>query len=147
MTHTQTNLLAEKTLPPMSAVNELWSAQDDLARLSGLLHDAFGELLNCFISVQSVARMAGSLPEIDRVTSRAIAALQCEDMASQLIGFTQLRLSRARESLNTSSEISRTAITKTAWPIGVNAGVASAHALPMPPVQQDAMCAGTVEFF
>lgn len=128
----------------MSAANELWGAQDDLTRLSGLLRDAFGELLNCFIAVQAAARTAGSLAEMDRVTGRAISALQCQDLASQLIGFTQQRLSRASEALKSTPEISHTPMTVPVWLAGTSAG---GESVSVPPVQQDAMRAGTIEFF
>ena len=75
MTSIQKIMPFENASPPLSAIGELNNAQDDLARLSAFLSDAFGELLNSFSAAQSAAHDNGSVPEIDRIACRAITAL------------------------------------------------------------------------
>jgi hypothetical protein len=134
----------ESVSPPLSAIDELSGAQDDLARLSALLKAAFGELLTSFSAIQSVARKTGSSPEMDRFTSRAITALQSEDLASQLIGHTRKRLALAEKSLKIRPQMPQIAATSPVWAAGIAPGPDRAGAAP---VQQAAMSAGTIELF
>jgi hypothetical protein len=144
MTIIQQNLPFEVIAPPRSASGELSGAQDDLARLSVLLADAFGELLTSFSGVRSVARKAGSVPEIDQFTNRAIAALQRVDLASQLIGFTQDRLAQARESLKIRPQVPQTTLTNAVWAAGI---ATCADLAGTAPAEQNALSAGTIELF
>jgi len=142
MTHETTHL--ETVLPALSAIDDLNGAQDDLVRLAALLDDAFGELLRSFRAVQLAARSEAGASEIDRLARRAIVALQCEDLASQLIGHTRKRLTAARESLKILPQVPQIALTNMVWAAGIaTVGEFSSTA----PVQQDAMAAGTIELF
>lgn len=126
------------------AIVELAGAQADLIQLSAILKDAFAELLGSFTGVQAVSREAGTLPEMDRHASRAITALQCEDLASQLIGYTLMRLNLARDSLKICSQLPQTCLTggDRARAIGLNDTRATDT-----PVQQHAMHSGSIELF
>jgi hypothetical protein len=135
---------AESDLPSPSAMSELDSARDDLTRLSALLRHAFSELLASFGEVQSLARETGSLPELEQFAGRAITALQCEDMATQLIAHTQKRLSLAQDSLKNSAQMPQMRLTSAAWSDG---GAPSADPAGVGPVQQDAIHAGSIELF
>ena len=91
-----------------------------------------------------LVRKTGNAPELDQFTNRAIAALQSEDLASQLIGVTQKRLALARESLKIGPQMPRIALTNAVWA----AGIATCADLAGPaPVQQEAMRTGTIELF
>jgi len=137
--------LSDSGLPPLHpAIHELDIARGDLTRLSVLLSEAFGELLNSFGGVRAIALAHGNMTELDSLAGRAIIALQCEDLAGQMIGFTQKRLTLARESLKNCSPMPQTCLTNVAWPIAL----ASAGGLvPVSPVQQHAMHAGSIELF
>ena len=144
MPNIQQNMPFEPIPPPRSASGELSGAQDDLARLSTLLNHAFDELLTSFSGMQSVARKAGKALEIDQFASRAIAALQSEDLACQLIGFTQKRLSLARESLTFRPQVPQTTTRNAVWAAGI---ATCADLAGTAPVQQHLINPGTVELF
>jgi len=128
----------------LSAIRALDDAQDDLVRLCALLDDAFGELLRSFSAVQLAAQSEAGASEINRLAGHAIVALQCEDMASQLISHTRKRLVAARESLKILSQMPQIAVTDSIW----SAGITDLGDLPLTaPVQQDAIAAGTTELF
>lgn len=123
MTTTQQNPIQEGASPVLVAITELSVAQDDLARLSDLLNDAFDELLNSFSRAQSIARKAGDAVEMDQYANRAITAMQCEDLASKLIGFTQKRIGLARESLKRQSLGPQMGPANPVWAAGFTSGV------------------------
>jgi hypothetical protein len=127
-----------------AALIELAAAEDDLTRLSTILNEAFGELLNSFGEVQSIAQKNGHPAEMDLITSRAIMAIQCEDLASQLIGFTQKRLVFAREALKIRTRVPQTRQAEAVHPVEADAHT---DRLGTPPVRQDALHAGSAEFF
>jgi len=128
----------------LSAISALDDAQDDLVRLCALLDDAFGELLRSFSAVQLAAQSEAGASEINRIAGHAIVALQCEDMASQLISHTRKRLVAARESLKILAQMPQIAVTDSIWATGI----ATLGDLPLTaPVQQDAIAAGTAELF
>ncbi|MEQ1515480.1 MAG: hypothetical protein ABL931_03220 [Usitatibacteraceae bacterium] len=129
---------------PHTAMHELRGAHDDLSRLSVLLNEAFGELLNSFSVVHLVASNGGDIAEIERSANRAITALQCGDMASQLIGFTQKRLTFVRETLKNEPQLPQIAMTNSAQGSGFSAGADMPRA---GPVQQDAASPGTIDLF
>lgn len=142
------SVLTQAVAPgPSSVADELEGARDDLARLSTLLNEAFAELLASFSAIQVTAQTAGS-SAFDQHTMRAVIALQCEDMASQLITFTQKRLESARGVLKNLPEMPQTVLTNAVWaaglatcadlPEGTRAGV---------PVRQDDMDAGSIDLF
>jgi hypothetical protein len=137
--------------------DELEGARDDLARLSALLNEAFAELLASFSAIQAAAQNGSGNAAIDQHTMRAVTALQCEDMASQLITFTQKRLESARGVLKNLPEMPQTALTDAVWA----AGLAACSDLPAAtrggshrggshasaPVRQDGMGAGDIDLF
>ena len=141
---TQQGQPVESIPAPISAIRELGSAHDDLARLLALLNEAFDELLTSFTAVQSAAVSGGNAADMERFANRAITALQCGDLASQLIGFTQQRLTIVGESLKILSQLPHIALTNAASVAGNGASVGVAMAAP---VQQDAMRAGTIDLF
>jgi len=143
---TMTHKTAHLEIVPLalSAITDLRGAQDDLVRLAALLDDAFGELLRSFRAVQLAARSEADASEIERIATRAIVALQCEDMASQLIDHTRKRLAAAGESLKILPHVPQIALTNMVWAAGIaTVGEFSSTA----PVQQDAIAAGTIELF
>jgi hypothetical protein len=73
--------------------------------LSALLGHAFDELLNSFRVVQLVAVNGGDVAEIERAANRAITALQCGALASELIASAQQRLTRVRLTLQIESQM------------------------------------------
>lgn len=134
MTMTQQNLTNQNALPLIAAITELTVAQDDLSRLSDLLSDAFDELLTSFSKAQAIARKAGDVVEMDEYANRAITAMQCEDLASQLIGFTQKRISKARESLKSHPQAPQMGPPDPVWASGFTSctdlqGIAPAHSM------------------
>jgi hypothetical protein len=152
MTSIQKNIPYENGQPPHATIGELNGAQDDLRRLLAILTDAFGELMESFSAVQTFARQAGSVPEIDRQASRAIKALQCEDLAGQLIAFTQKRLTLASELLKNCPLVPQTSMTSAVLsPVGatgIHVGAELGSDLAKcAPVQQHAMHAGSIELF
>ena len=81
---------AQKASPRSATIaDELEGARDDLTRLSSLLNEAFAELLASFSAIQAAAQSGVANADIDHHKLRAVTALQCEDMVSQLITFTQ----------------------------------------------------------
>jgi hypothetical protein len=127
---------------------ELEHARDDLARLAMLLNDAFAELLASFSAIQAAAQSGQGHPAIDQHTMRAVTALQCEDMASQLITFTQKRLESARGVLKNLPEMPQTPLSNAVWAAGLEACAelpgSTANAAP---VRQDGMGAGDIDLF
>lgn len=118
---------------------ELDGAHADLARLANLLTHAFEELLASFNEIQ--ATTAGNAnTAIHPHVLRAVTALQCEDMASQLIGHTCKRLDSARGALKHMVPLPQQA--QSSAP-GDDEGVQCTIA----PVHQEAVDAGTVELF
>ena len=87
----------------LSAIGELGYADDELARLSALLNEAFNELQTSVSVVRLVAANRRDVVEIERSANRAITALQRAKDARQLIGATQQRLDAIRESLSIAS--------------------------------------------
>jgi hypothetical protein len=138
------DLPTKQASPQFLAASELAGAQNDLTRLSALLNDAFHELLTSFNSVQTVVQRGGNLAEIEQFAGRAIHALQCEDLSSQLIDFTQRRLSIVQESLKIAADVPQIAMTNAVWAAGI---AACADLAAAGPVQQDAMGAGTIDLF
>ena len=145
--------LPVQTASPRSATiaDELDGARDDLARLSSLLNDAFAELLASFSAIQAAAQSGAANADIDQHTMRAVTALQCEDMASQLITFTQKRLESARGVLKNLPDMPQIPLTTAVWA----AGLAACADLPGgdetakagTPVQQQSMGAGEIDLF
>ena len=134
----------ENTPPPDPALGELRRAQADLARLSDLLAHGFDELLQSFNAIQAAAAAPGGAADIAAFTGRAIVALQCEDIAGQLISHASVRIGRALEALRLHPHVPTTELPAAVWAAGVAtcAGTQTAG-----PVQQDAMHPGTIEFF
>lgn len=137
---------------PSAVADELASARDDLARLSNLLNEAFAELLASFSAIQAAADGSGA--DIGRHTLRAVTALQCEDMASQLITYTQKRLESARSVLKNLPEMPQTPLRNAVWAAGLTACADLPVASDMPPtmapsapVRQDSMGAGDIDLF
>jgi len=144
MTHSNDTPPNEYDQTPHVAMRELTGAQADLTQLSAILKDAFGELFGSFNGVQTAAREAGILAAMDGHASRAITALQCEDLAIQLIRHTHKRLNLARDSLKIYSQMPQTCLT--------SADLAPATGLigtstTDTPVQQQAMQSGSIELF
>jgi hypothetical protein len=134
MTMITQNLAHPNSMPLVAAITELTVAQDDLSRLSDLLSDAFDELLTSFSKAQSIARKAGDVVEMDEYANRAITAMQCEGLASQLIGFTQKRISKARESLKSHPQAPQMELPNPVWASGFTSctdlqGNAPAHSI------------------
>jgi hypothetical protein len=130
--------------PTANAVRELSIAHDDLTRLSALLKHAFDELLTSFSALHAATASGGSEEDIEHFTARAITALQCDDLANQLIGFTQQRLAFISESLKINSQMPQIVVTNAASDAGNAASITQTMAAP---VQQDAMHAGTIDLF
>jgi hypothetical protein len=128
----------------LAAIGQLSGAQDDLTRLSALLNDAFNELLTSFRVVQLVAVNGGNMLEIERSANRAITALQCGDLADQLIGFTQKRLVFVRESLKIERQMPQTVVTQATRYVPTPAAAETGE---LGPVRQNAAEAGTIEQF
>jgi hypothetical protein len=132
-----------------SVADELKGARDDLARLSVLLNNAFAELLSSFSAIQAAAQSGVARAAIDQHSMRAVTALQCEDMASQLITFTQKRLESAREALKNLPEMPQIRLTDVVWAAGLAAcaDLTSSAIAPPGPVRQDSMGAGDIDLF
>lgn len=136
--------LIEPVSSPAGVIGEISHAHDDLVRLSALLDDAFHELLTSFSVVQLVAAGGGNLLEIERCANRAITALQCGDLANQLIGVTQKRLVGVRETLKIASQLPQIAVMDTARATGSADGATLDRTAP---VQPHSVSAGTIELF
>ncbi|MET0312110.1 MAG: hypothetical protein ABW051_08675 [Burkholderiaceae bacterium] len=119
---------------------ELLTATTDLKRLQALLGDATATLLSAFVDASGGARALPESPEAARVRaalSRAMVAMQFEDMATQLITHVNRRLRSVSEGL-----------AQQPWP-ALDAGQIVFPVLDKGacPVIQTGMGAGRVEFF
>ena len=129
--------------------DDLMVASNDLERLQRLLSDACDALLVHFHGatgeIKHVLHTVASRPEIDapglhsamQHLAGAITAMQFQDMASQLVGHTTLRLRNcvdrlARETMGDDED---------------GCGVLESPAQRPNPVTQDEMDAGSVELF
>lgn len=114
---------------------EAWRAQTlqvvaDLLRVERIVADAARELLESFGEAERCLR--GAPGPVPSPLARAVAALQFEDMASQLLRSARVRLEVAALSGGLAD-----------FP---EAG-ASSLARPLPAVEQDSVACGTVELF
>lgn len=85
-----------------SLSEELLTATTDLKRLQGLLGDATATLLSAFVDATGGARALpdnGEAARIRAALSRAMVAMQFEDMATQLITHVNRRLRGVSEVL------------------------------------------------
>ena len=106
----------------LSAIGELGYADDELARLSALLNEAFNELQTSVSVVRLAAANRGDVVEIERSANRAITALQRAKDARQLIGATQQRLDVIRDSLSIASRAPQAPANATASRTDISAG-------------------------
>ena len=106
----------------LSAIGELGYADDELARLSALLNEAFNELQTSVSVVRLVAANRRDVVEIERSANRAITALQRAKDARQLIGATQKRLDAVRDSLSIASCASQVFANDAASKTDISAG-------------------------
>ena len=104
----------------LSAIGELGYADDELARLSALLNEAFNELQTSVSVVRLVAANRRDVVEIERSANRAITALQRAKDARQLIGATQQRLDAVRDSLSIASRVPQTIANDAAAGTGIS---------------------------
>ena len=137
---------------PTTIADELDGARNDLARLASLLNEAFAELLASFSAIQAAAQSGAANADIGEHTMRAVTALQCEDMASQLITFTQKRLESARGVLKNLPDMPQIPLTSAVWAAGFAAcadlpGGSEETAKARAPVQQLGMGAGDIDLF
>ena len=144
MDMTEHDLLLDASPTYDKALAELRDAQDDLARLSDLLAHAFEELVHSFHAIQPAPGAEGPPPDLERFTGRAIVALQCEDMAGQLITHASARIGKALDALRIHAPLPTTGLPGAVWAAGI---ATCADAVATGPVQQTAMHPGTVEFF
>lgn len=129
--------------------DHLLTANNDLERLQRLLSDASEALMGHFYganqSLRQLLRDGAAVPEVDTAAlheamqnlSGAVTAMQFQDMASQLINHTHIRLRACAD------QIAREAMGQD--PEG-EAVVESAPLRPNP-VTQDEMDAGSIELF
>jgi len=121
--------------------DHLLTASNDLQRLQTLLSDACDTLSSSFFSANAdIEGLATSLDNLEQVRahlSRAITALQFQDMATQLIAHTNQRLRSCADRLAADAFG------------GDEDGAAVIEAAPLRPnpVTQDEMDAGSVELF
>jgi hypothetical protein len=113
---------------------EIDAANADLTRLSNLLAEASGSLTNSFGRIQTGLDdvFAGrGRNEIDGGLGQAVMAMQFQDLATQLIGFTQRRLSTVRTIAETGDDDAAVAM------------MAERAA----PVRQESLDSGDIELF
>lgn len=113
---------------------EIDAANADLTRLSNLLSEASGTLTSSFCRIQTGLDdvFAGrGRDEVDDGLGQAVMAMQFQDLATQLIGFTQRRLYTVRHIAETGDE----------------AAAAELAAERGAPVRQESLDAGDIELF
>jgi hypothetical protein len=124
--------------------DHLLTASNDLDRLQTLLHDACATLANSFMGASEKMQALGladaeaSLREVSEHLSKAITALQFQDMASQLINHTHRRLRNCADRLAADT-----------FEADDSDGATVVEAAPLRPnpVTQDEMDAGSIDLF
>jgi len=123
-----------------TVAQECAAIEADLERLKKLVNDAAGRLLGSFNEFprleQQTSRNQEERQRVEMAIGSAITALQFQDMATQLTGHAQRRLSALEECLRTLyAEV----------PVGgVSAGILIQQSQP---VRQAEMSAGSVDLF
>jgi len=124
---------------------DIQGAADDLTRLQTLLSDAAGTLLGTFNAIQAycedTAQHTSGATVLEPHIRRAVAALQFEDLATQLLQHTQQRLSHLEINLKKFQILPSTLE-------GLDSALeASPYQGGAHPVRQDGMDTGSVDLF
>jgi hypothetical protein len=124
---------------------DIQGAADDLTRLQTLLTDAAGTLLGTFNAIeaycQGEASQAAGADALAPHVRRAVAALQFEDLATQLLQHTRQRLSHLEINLK-KFQILPSTLEGLDSALGASPYQGGAH-----PVRQEGMDTGSVDLF